>query len=824
MNIDKLSIRYSAWLQRNCILVCVLSTFLLLAGGFYTVKLYKNLRTDIEELLPEKAQSVRDLKQAMGRVTVLNHLEVVIQSENPAAGKRLQIDLARALKQIPPTVAGQVKEGIREEREFFDRHKPLYIDLGDWQRIFRFVKSKLGREAFDLGLDDDETSFDLAGLEKKYKERASTFDKFRDDLFQSVDGKIRFIIVFLPGKVTDIKVNKALSEAAREVIAKFDLKSYAPDMQVGLGGDVQNIVEEHHGLVHDLVSSFVIVTVLVTLVLWAFFRSLGGVLGLTFALFVGTAATFGFSYFAVGYLNANTAFLGSIVIGNGINFGVIFLARYREELLARMPPVEAMATAISGTLHATGAAALAAGLAYGSLIITSFRGFNQFGIIGFLGMALCWLAAYTSLPAFLFAWEKFHPLPADRVLPPASNTFMNAVARLVERYHQPITYITLALAVISIAGLAKLTKHSIESDLTKLRNKESLLHGSGFWGKKVEEIFGRTLTPTMILTQSPEDTRKIYVKLREIHQREGAHSPFSQLNIVEDLLPDRQPQKIRVMNSVRALLNPKVREKLSAEEKRWISILLPEPAPRALEAKDLPPALLGPFREASGRLGTIIHVYPRLNTADESKGESSSGTWDGEEVIRYTELLRQAINDSGAPAVIAGQPPVSADMLSSVSRDGPRATFCAFILVMLLVFVMFPNVKHASSIIASLLFGVLLMLGVMGFMKWKINFLNFIALPITFGIGVDYAVNIFGRYREEARRGTRSMGRVIRSTGGAVVLASVTTIIGYSSLLLSGSQAFLSFGRIAVLGEIACILAAVVCMPAVWLTLKRAPR
>jgi predicted RND superfamily exporter protein len=142
---------------------------------------------------------------------------------------------------------------------------------------------------------------------------------------------------------------------------------------------------------------------------------------------------------------------------------------------------------------------------------------------------------------------------------------------------------------------------------------------------------------------------------------------------------------------------------------------------------------------------------------------------------------------------------------------------------MLLVVVMFPNVKHSSAIVASLLFGVLLMLGTMGFMVWKINFLNFIALPITFGIGVDYAVNMFGRYREEARRGTRSMGRVIRSTGGSVVLASVTTIIGYGSLLLSGSQAFVSFGRIAVLGEFSCIFAAVICMPAVWLTLKRAP-
>jgi predicted RND superfamily exporter protein len=33
----------------------------------------------------------------------------------------------------------------------------------------------------------------------------------------------------------------------------------------------------------------------------------------------------------------------------------------------------------------------------------------------------------------------------------------------------------------------------------------------------------------------------------------------------------------------------------------------------------------------------------------------------------------------------------------------------------------------------------------------KLNFLNFVALPITFGIGVDYAVNVMQHARLEGR-------------------------------------------------------------------------
>ena len=51
-------------------------------------------------------------------------------------------------------------------------------------------------------------------------------------------------------------------------------------------------------------------------------------------------------------------------------------------------------------------------------------------------------------------------------------------------------------------------------------------------------------------------------------------------------------------------------------------------------------------------------------------------------------------------------------------------------------------------------------------------------------------------------------------TSGAVALCSLTTIIGYSSLLLAKNRALFLFGLVAVLGEIACLTAAVVALPA----------
>jgi predicted RND superfamily exporter protein len=55
---------------------------------------------------------------------------------------------------------------------------------------------------------------------------------------------------------------------------------------------------------------------------------------------------------------------------------------------------------------------------------------------------------------------------------------------------------------------------------------------------------------------------------------------------------------------------------------------------------------------------------------------------------------------------------------------------------------------------------------------------------------------------------------VLRETGGAVALCSLTTIIGYASLVAAESRALRGFGTLASLGELACVTAALVALPA----------
>jgi predicted RND superfamily exporter protein len=173
---------------------------------------------------------------------------------------------------------------------------------------------------------------------------------------------------------------------------------------------------------------------------------------------------------------------------------------------------------------------------------------------------------------------------------------------------------------------------------------------------------------------------------------------------------------------------------------------------------------------------------------------------------------------------------VFADVLHSIENDGPRATLLSLAGVVLLVLVAFGlgrrtvrSLGDAGWVLAALAVGVLWFGGLAGALHLRLNMLNFIALPITFGIGADYATNIFQRRRLDHGR---SIADIVRTTGGAVALCSLTTMLGYSSLLIARNQALISFGVLADLGEVACLAAALFALPAVlrWRELARERR
>jgi len=99
--------RLIRFLLKKAWLVVALCSVLGVIGGYFSVHLFSNLRTDLEELLPAQARSVLDLNEVRTRLLTTNNLAVLVLSKDVRASKRLMDDLARELSALPAeTVAG----------------------------------------------------------------------------------------------------------------------------------------------------------------------------------------------------------------------------------------------------------------------------------------------------------------------------------------------------------------------------------------------------------------------------------------------------------------------------------------------------------------------------------------------------------------------------------------------------------------------------------------------------------------------------------------------------------------------------------------------
>ncbi|HEX4511983.1 MAG TPA: MMPL family transporter, partial [Polyangiaceae bacterium] len=520
-------------------------------------------------------------------------------------------------------------------------------------------------------------------------------------------------------------------------------------------------------------------------------------------------------------LNSNTAFLGTIIVGNGINFSLILLARYREERGRGEGIERSLELALWGARPGTLAAALAAGASYASLIITEFRGFRQFGFIGGLGMLFSWGVGFLLIPSLLKVLDKEGrdtPMPPGSIPPPPESrpslmterrgSIMRWVAKLAHSAPTAIVVVTALLTVGATWKVAHFNSNQLEYDFAKLRRYDTWKNGEGFWGRKMDNLLGHYLTPTIIMFDTPQQAAEAEKKFRESFDHGTLKRYIAEVRTADDVLPKHQDEKIVEVNAVKDALTPSVRAAIPKEKLDKLDDIIGKGDLKPVTIDDLPATFLTGLRERDGTVGRQILVYPRPNDF----------LWQAEPMHEFVKTLRDLAKVPGEQGRVAGSIPLTSDILDSIGRDAPIASIASLAGVILVVLVIIRRPKATAYVIGSLIIGVVWLAGATMALGVKINFANFIAFPITFGIGVDYAVNVIARYEQDGEADVRG---AIMSTGGAVGLASLTTIIGYSSLLIAKTRALFYFGVVAVMGEVCCLTTAVIALPALLLLLQR---
>jgi uncharacterized protein len=753
---------------------------------------------DFSYLLPPSELSVRHLRALEGRTRVPSTFMVGVESDDPALRERTAQALYRRIQQIDPQLVARVTYDEGAARRFVWDNRFLFAPLAELRPARDALKQKIADASpLSLKLEDepasDPESDRLSSLRARLDEAAAAI---RTTGMVSSDHRLQLILVRAGFSAEDGTRGRKLLDLLVEA-ADATRSEVGPGVSIGMTGDVITTLGEHRALINGMLVSTLFTVALVMFALLLFYRSSLAVGALLWSLAVGVLLTFGFTKLTIGHLNLASAFLSSIVVGNGINFGIVLLARYLEERRGGLEGVEAIAAAMAGTAPGTLAAALAAATAYGSLAVTQFRGFRDFGLIGGVGMLLCWITAYTVFPAALAALEHRRKM---RVRPePRVGTFL---ARIVP--HRPRTVAIGSLVCLALLGAATvrfLTTDPLESNLGNLRSRSSDIAQASAWMAKFDKAFGHGISGGFILAVPRRvEAALVAAKLRRVDEGKSAGQRlFSHISTLDDLLPDEQAAKLKVLADIRRLID-RVLPRLAPDERRKLTELRPPDTLRLLGDSDVPEELAWPYIERDGRRGQLILANTGLGV----------DMWNTHDLQRFVSTVR-ALGFS-PEVIVGGSAFVNTDMLLAMERDGPRATLVAAIGSVLVVLLLVGRGRHGAVTLVCATLGTLAMMTGGWLLGIKINFLDFVALPITIGIGVDYAVNIAARARQT--RGPHSGRRSLATTGGAIVLCSYTTIVGYASLLFSQNQGIHTFGLSAMLGEVTCLAAALVVAPA----------
>ena len=799
--------RYCRFVSRRA--GTILAAAAVLFGVASILASHLDLRTSFAELLPSNDPGVVALTKTQERMGDMTLLLVGVHSPDRAANIRYADLVTAKLRALPKNVVEFAADNVRDLRSFFEENKWLYASVQDLTEIRDRLRHEITKRKTPLlvDLDDEETV-------QQMKDRMSKQDwvssRFPDGVFSNQDGTYVWIAALPPGGIFGERAGEAIFNAAHRIIRENDPKAFNSQMIAHVGGPVATLIATRAAVERDILWVTVTCLLIVAASLWIYFRRFRAVPLVGVSAAIGTVMAFAMAELLFGYVNSSTAFLGSIILGNGINYGIILISRYQELRAEGLPTHQALEKALAGVMRGTGVAAVCASAAYATLMLTSFRGFYQFGVMAAFGQIFCWLLTFSVLPALFFVMDR-RPAASEQNQPPLSFGFLRP---LLGRYPGRVTLVAALLTLVCGYGFSHFVGAPFEYDFRKLNARLDSSDTDHAFNNSMESLFGRWPSPTIILGDSVAETESIRKAIRK--QDEATHDKkvIGQIVTAYDLLPgtpEAQESKLKLLTNIRKLVHDPALDVLTADERKQIDSLDPPTRLHVLRPQDLPALARRPFTEADGTVGRVVLVYPV---------DDNLSVWNGQDLLRIARVLQVLhLDDEHKTTNTSGSAVVFAAMIRSVLHDGPLATGAALLAVMMLTLLIMRPMSSAVAAIATLLVGVIWMIGVAGLFAVKITFLNFIALPITFGIGAEYGLNVAVRYRQD-----RDMIRAVISTGTAVAVCSWTTIVGYGSLLAARNRALQGFGAMAILGELSCITAAILALPAMQLWAARVRR
>jgi len=599
----------------------------------------------------------------------------------------------------------------------------------------------------------------------------------------------------------------------------------------------------------------------VTLLYLFFFRKIRHPLLIITTLTVGLAWTMGFVALTVGHLTIITVFVAPMLLGIADDFGVHLISRYEEERSQGRSAAAALRTVFEHTVPGIAAGAFTTALAFYAVMLADFRGMQELGWITGSGILLSLLATLTLLPALVVVAEMYRPWK----ITPGGRTFLTgtfaAIGAFVERARWPV------LACVGLATLgAFIALPTVSFDYNLLRLQA---HGteSVEWEMRIINNSERSSWNALATSSSLEETRRKAAAFAALPAVKSVES-------IASLIPQEQEERLQLIHALQPLLRElpsalppttavdvpdlrrtldKLRLKVREENSEWD----PTAKPSEQELRAVRRSLLAVIErlqtlseeEAQAKLArfqevlfadfgekwsllrnnlnppgpvTLADVPPQLKRRFVSEdGQQflvqiygTKNIWEREPLEEFISQLRQV--DSN----VTGSPVIGYESIRAMQAGYIEGGMYAFIVIVVVTFCALRRPGDTLLAMVPLSLGMIWTAGLMWLFDLQFNLANLVAVPLIIGIGVENGIHIVHRFREDEQSSPASL--VAGSTGQAVALFSLTTMIGFGSLLVANYYGIFSMGLLLTLAVGSVLIASLTVLPL--LLFRPAPR
>ena len=641
------------------------------------------------------------------------------------------------------------------------------------------------------------------------------------------------------------------------------------NIKAGLAGALVLGRDEMVAGLEDSMSLTILAMILILILFIVTFRMVSSPVIAVFNLIIGITWAMGVAWLLVQTLNMFTAMMAVVLVGLGIDFSIHIISVFSELVNKGIEPKQA----IIETLQKVGGGIITGGLttaaAFLTLLVGRSAGISEFGLVCGVGLIVIMIATLIAMPTMLMLRERYR-IWRGKELKKTRDVAYARVGKLSEVIHRKWRFSLVAGLIVTL--FFGLMMARVTFDYNYLNMEPEGLESIAL-NDLIIEKFNFSADAALMTATSLEQNH-------EYTETAKKKSSVSYVESISDYLPivvEQDKRRPGILQIAKKMGQSEIVAGVSAEQQAGIieelfrleanvmemqdmaftggQDMIDQKATRIVGNPDQPELVgnltrfiarmeeqpvrlerLGEFNQNFGTAyrGLVLNMADTATITLEMLPASVKSTHMSEKGDRflltlypkgniwnidYLEVFTGDILDI-SPS-ISGTPPMFYYLMKIIGADGRRAALLTIVVVVLFLWFDFRSLKKALLAMIPLFFGVIWMVGVMGLTGMQLTLLNIMAIPLIIGIGIDDGVHLIHRYHHE---GKDAIFTVFSSTGKAIIITSLTTMLAFGSLVFATYRGFGSLGLALFLGVGTCLLASIFVLPALLAVVEKKKR